>query len=318
MTASLSPAAVTSSAAAARPRFLVLLRGELFKIAHLRITWVMAAVYALFLGGAQLVLATGPGTQTQLRDDPLGAFYNLMEGDLQLVRIFGGIFLLVLGAHVVGLEYQQGTIRVLLGRGVGRLQLLFAKVAALAAAGAALLALGALIEAAAGALIVPALAGGGHPWTVLGAEYWADVRAYALGVLISAGVTLLLAVAAAAVGRSLAFGLAVGLSWFAVDNLAMIPLNVLVNVTHSDFWRQLSGYLLGPLLNRLSGYLAAPYHVVVAGPHGPAVVAVPVDGFGVPPLVSVSAGHALAVIAGYAAVFAAAAILPTWRRDVLE
>jgi hypothetical protein len=47
-------------------------------------------------------------------------------------------------------------------------------------------------------------------------------------------------------------------------------------------------------------------------------VSVPVAGFGIMPLVHVGAGHALAVIGVYTAIFAAAAIVPTWRRDALE
>src|SRR5579872_2840103 len=112
--------------AGTRVSFVGLLRGELRKLVHLRIAWVLAALYVLLLIGSQLLLLSGSGAQ-DLRRDPLGSFYNLMEGDLSLVRIFSGIILLILAAHVIGLEYQQGTIRVLLGRGVGRLQLLGAK-----------------------------------------------------------------------------------------------------------------------------------------------------------------------------------------------
>lgn len=297
---------------------LSLVRAELFKIAHLRITWVLLGVYTVIVIGMQLVLAAGPHIASQLRNDPLDSFYVLMEGDFSIVRVLSGIVLLVLAAHVVGLEYQLGTIRILLGRGIGRLRLLAAKVAALALVALALMAFGLLVELAFAWAIVGANAGAANPASALGAEFWTDVRFYALCVLVNAGVTLLLGVAASAVGRSLSFGLAVGLSWFAVDNLAGIPLTLLAQVTHSDVWLKLSGLLLGPLLNRLPDEIAPPYHMTAQSPHGAVVVTQTVSGFGLEPLVHVSGGQALAVILAYSVVFAVAAVVLTWRRDVLE
>lgn len=317
--AALTPTAARSMATSnARPSFLGLLRGELFKIARLRITWIMTLVFTVFIVGSQLILVSGPNTKSQLQGDSLGSFYTLMEGDLSFLRIFSGIFLLILTAHVIGLEYQHGTIRILLGRGVGRLQLLGAKMLALTLVVLSVLVVELLIELVFGWGIVVSLAGNSHPWSVLGSEFWVDVRYYLLYVLLNAGVTLLLGVAASVVGRSLAFGLTVGLCWFAVDNLASIPLNMVYQLTHSHFWLDISSFLLGPLLNRLPDYIAPPYHVTLPGPHGAITIAKSVSGFGVLPLVSVSGGHALAVIFAYAAIFAAVAIVLMWRREVLE
>ena len=319
MSASVAPTApVAVSAGVARPRFLILLRGELFKIIHLRITWVMAAIFTLLVVGSQLLLVSGPNTQGDLQRNPLGSFYNLMEGDLSIVRIFSGTFLLILTAHVIGLEYQQGTIRILLGRGVGRLHLLGAKVLAVLLIGLGIIAFEMLIEAIFGYGLVAAFGGNHHPASVLGAEYWTDVRFYLLCVLINAVATLLLGVAASVVGRSLAFGLAVGLSWFFVDNLATLPLSIMARFTHSDLWLKLSGLLLGPVLNRLPDEIAPPYHVTVAGPHGPVTITQAVSGFGILPLVTVPGSHALLVILAYSLVFAAVAVVLTRRREVLE
>jgi len=298
--------------------FVGLLRGELRKIAHMRITWVMLAVITFFIVGAQLVLVTGAKTGSELRSAPLDAYYQALQGDAALVRIFSGIFMLILAAHVVGLEYQHGTIRVLLARGVGRLQLLGAKVAALALVGLVVMALESLIELAFTWGLTLADAQGGQPWRVLGPEYWADLRIYIFWLILNMVVSMLLGVAASVVGRSLAFGLAVGLSWFAVDNLLTIVLSLLARVTGSDFWAKLSGALLGPLLNRLPDYIAPPYHVTVQGPHGAVTLTKTIGGFGPEPLVHVPASNALLVIGIYAAVFIVAAIVPTWRRDVLD
>lgn len=318
MSAMTQRAAPLAPASVRRASFLSLIRGELRKLAHMRITWTLFGLFTLFVVGLQLILVTAPGAKNQLVSDTPGAFSNLVSGDLSILRVFSGIVALVLAAHVIGLEYQQGTIRILLGRGVGRLQLLGAKVTALALALLALLGWGLLIELAFGWGLVVALAGDAAPWRRLGDDYWVSVRYYLLCVLINLGVTLLLGVMASVIGRSLAFGLAVGLSWFAVDNLAQIPLTLGYQLTHSDLWLKASGFLLGPLLNRLPDYITPSWHALKQTPNGPATVTDHFSGFGLMPLVAVSGAQAIAVISSYAAIFALVAIILTWRRETLE
>jgi ABC-type transport system involved in multi-copper enzyme maturation permease subunit len=295
-----------------------LVRGELRKIVHLRITWALLGLFTLFVVGSQLILVSTPNTKEQLIKNTPDAFSNLVSGDLSILRVLSGIVALVLAAHVVGLEYQHGTIRILLGRGVGRLQLLSAKMTALALVLLGMLGWGLLIQLAFAWGLVVGLAGGAAPWRRLGDDYWVSVRFYLLCVLISLGVTLLLAVAASVVGRSLAFGLAVGLSWFAVDNLAQIPLTLGYQFTHSDLWLKVSGFLLGPLLNRLPDYITPPWHAIVQTPNGPVMVTSHFSGFGALPLTPVSSAQALLVIGAYAAIFALIAVISAWRRETLE
>ena len=301
-----------------RASFMGLIRGELRKIVHLRITWALLGLFTLFVVGSQLILVAAPGTKDQLVANTPGIFSNLVSGDLSILRVFSGIVSLVLAAHVIGLEYQQGTIRILLGRGVGRLQLLSAKMAALILALLVLLGWGLLIELVFGWGLIVGLAGDAEPWRRLGGDFGISTRSYLLCVLISLGVTLLLGVAATVLGRSLAFGLAVGLSWFAVDNLAQIPLTLGYQFTHSDLWLKASGFLLGPLLNRLPDYIAPPWHAVVQTATGSETVTAQFSGFGLMPLVSASGAQALAVIGAYATLFAVTAVVLTWRRETLE
>jgi hypothetical protein len=318
MSATTQTAAPFAAASARHASFTGLIRGELRKIAHMRIAWTLLGLYTLFVVGAQLLLVSTPNTKEQLIQNTPGAFSNLVSGDLSILRVLSGVVALVLAAHVIGLEYQQGTIRILLGRGVGRLQLLGAKVTALALALIGVLSWGLLIELAFGWGLLEELAGDAAPWRQLGADFGISVRSYFLCVLISLGVTLLLGVAATVLGRTLAFGLAAGLSWFAVDNLASIPLTLGYQFTHSDVWLKVSGFLLGPLLNRLPDYIVPPWHAVVQTATGPEIVTTQFSGFGVLPLTPVSSGQALAVIGCYAAIFAFVAIVLTWRRETLE
>lgn len=310
----MTAAGIATAPAAARPEIrtslLGLARGELRKIMHLRITWVLAAVMTVMVIGGQLLLISGKNNAAQMASAPLQAYYSVMEGDIAIVRVLSGVFIIVLAAHVIGLEYQYGTIRVLLARGVGRLHLLGAKVVALALVGLVMLALESLIELAFAWGLSLALAQGGQPWRALGPTYWANLRLYLFYLVLNLIVTLLLAVAAAVLGRSLAFGLAVGLSWFAVDNMLTIPLSLLERLTGSDFWAKLSTVLLGPTLNRLPDYISLPDHE--------ATHTITVGGFGPQPLLTVSGGYALVVIGIYTAIFLAVAIGLTWRREILD
>jgi hypothetical protein len=97
-----------------------------------------------------------------------------------------------------------------------------------------------------------------------------------------------------------------------------LPLSILAQFTHSDIWLKLSGFLLGPLLNRLPDHLVPAWHEVVQGPPGPVTVAHHMSGFGVIPPTPLDARHALSVIAVYAALFIAVSVALTRTRDVLE
>src|SRR5215470_18172209 len=100
---------------------------------------------ALLLGAIVLpfvVEMTAPNAKTNIQTNPLHFYYNILSITLSILRVFTGIFLLVLTARTIGLEYQLGTIRVLLARGVGRLQLLFAKLLTVAIIALVLLVVG--------------------------------------------------------------------------------------------------------------------------------------------------------------------------------
>lgn len=305
-------------AVAPRPRFRALVRGELRKIKGLRTIWVTVGVMTAGVLFLQIVLAATPHAAQVLRNTPLDAYANTLTGDIAIVRILSGILALILAAHVIGLEYQQGTIRILLGRGVGRLQLLGAKAVALAIVVACFMAVELFIELAFAWGISVTAGAASRPWRALTGEFWTDFRLFLLYLVINAVATSLLGIAASVTGRSLAFGLTVGLSWFAVDNLLMQALALLERLTGSAFWADLSGVMLGPLLNRLPDYLLLPYHVVVQTPHGWALEPHMMSGFGQLPLIWVGAPHALLVIGLWSAFFLAVAVTLTVRRDVLD
>jgi ABC-2 type transport system permease protein len=286
------------------PSFFGTVRGELFKIRKQWTTWIMLVLLAGIIALPYIVEGSVPRLKNELLTTPLHLFYNLMQTDLSILRIFIGIFLLVLMARVFGQEYQLGTIRILLARGVGRLQLLGAKLLAVIIVALLVLIAGLLLNALLIYIFTLALAGNMNAFNSLTSTFWSDAGTYLLTVLISMGVTILLAMAVSVVGRSLSFGLSASLAWFPIDNFGTIFLILAFRLTNNTFWENVSAYLLGPNLNQMPVALA----------RDPANT----TSIGITPLVNVNGTHTLLVALAYAVIFVAVAVVLTWKRDVKE
>jgi ABC-type transport system involved in multi-copper enzyme maturation permease subunit len=297
----------------AKPGFFGTVRGEFFKISRQWTNWIMLV---LLLGAIVLpfvIEMTAPNVKTNIQTNPLHFYYNMLSISLSILRVFTGIFLLILTARVVGLEYQLGTIRVLLSRGVGRLQLLFAKLLAVAVIALGLLVLGLLLDYFLTVILVAGVTGNLNAFSALNSAFWSDARIYVLSILLNMGVTILLATAAAVVGRSVTFGLSAALVFFPIDNIATLMMTLAYRVTLNDFWLSITAYFLGPNLNTMAGALtanraesigSAPLYGVDPAGHAHGIL---VDGT-----------HTVVVALVYAAIFAVIAIVLTWKRDVKE
>jgi ABC-2 type transport system permease protein len=286
----------------ATPSFFGLVRGELFKIRKQWTTWIMLALLACVMALPNLVLMSVSAIKTRIATVPLDVLYRITGIDLPVIRVFIGFFLLILTARVFGLEYQLGTIRIILGRGVGRLQLLSAKLLAVILVALAVL-VGALVyEGIWSVILFLSLAGNLNVLNAATSTFWSDMGMFMVTVLISMGATILLAMAVTTVGRSLSFGLSFALSWFAVDNFGVIIMMLAFRLTNNDFWLNVTAYFLGPNLNLMQG--------VVVGSHPSPV--------GLTPLVTVDSTHTLVVALVYSLIFAITAVVLTWRRDVKE
>lgn len=284
--------------------FLGIMRGEFLKIA--RLFWSMLALLTAGYVVAFLLGASQPDVKTDLQHTPVHFLYYSMESNLVVLRILSGIFLLILTSFTIGREYQYGTIRILLARGAGRVQLLIAKLAMLALIALTLIAVFMLFTALLTGIQMLALVDNLNALSALTPAFWSNMVIDLLTVIISMGATILLAAAMNALGRSLTFGLSASLIWFPIDNMGTLIMNVLAQITHSDFWRNATSYFLGPLLNRLPDMLL------------PQEARSGFESFGIPALVPTSSSHALWVIGAYALVFFMLALVPTWKRDVKE
>ncbi|HLY30165.1 MAG TPA: ABC transporter permease subunit [Ktedonobacterales bacterium] len=301
------------------PSFIGLVRAELYKMwAQWTTRIVLGLLFAATFLPYVLLLARSE-TKSEFLSGPLNYTYTIFEVSLTILRVFGGFALLIIAARSVGLEYQQGTIRILLARGVGRVQLLTAKLAGITLLAIAMLIGNAILNGLLYLTQFGLIYGAGDKFSALTADFWSHIWAYYVTVLISMAASILLALCVAVVGRSLSFGVSAALSWFAADNFAVLVLFFVYRLTGDDIWLKLPAYFLGPILNQLPSAYVPALTVPFTTPIGTVVNAqVGAETVGLAPFVTYDATHALVVVLLYCIGFAATAFFLTWRRDVME
>jgi ABC-2 type transport system permease protein len=292
------------SVMARRPRFFGAVRGEALKVSRQLSFWLMLAGALVLLIIITLAVSTASNIQDQLKTNPTAFAYGARDVFGTVFQIGSGIFLLIVGSRLFAMEYSSGTIRIIYARGTGRLRLLLAKMLTLAIIGVLLLAGYVVVAGATLALLVNVWAGSLAPLQNLPTEFWQDLGMWAVVQGMSMAIVILMAAAAAGIGRSLAFAMAASLAFFPVDNFSVILEALGSRITRQDHpWLNISQYQLGPNLNTVLG-------LIEPGHHARAAFATP--------LTPVDATHALVVIGAFAVGFAAIAVVRTVRPDVLE
>lgn len=294
----------TAALAGARPSFPGAVRSELLKIGRQRLTWVLVAGFAVVTAIALASVLFSDAARQQLAANPAAFTFTYITAVQQVFTTGSGVLLLVAGSRLVAMEYGSGTIRIVLARGTGRLTLLAAQYTALAIVGVLLLAGFALVAAGFLYAVVIAWHGSFAPIASLPAVVWADAWRCVLVAGVSMAVCILLGTTAAAVGRSVAFGVGAALAFFPADNFGTFVMIFLSRLTHQELWQDLTQWFLGPALNRLPAALQTDHPV-------PAV-------FATPAVRGVDATHCWLVIAAYSLVLLTVAVVLTWRRDVLH
>ncbi len=291
------------SAATLRPRFMGTVRGEMLKVSRQLSFWLMAVAGLVILGVITLAVTSSQNIQSQLTSDPTGWAYGALDVFGTVFQIGMGIFLLIVGSRLIGMEYS-GTIRIIYARGTGRLQLLLAKMLTLVVIGVAGLAAYSVVVAGIVSLLSTSWTGGIDPLRHISNEFWGDLGRWAGVQGISIGIAILIAAAAAGIGRGLAFAMAASLAFFPADNFTVILEALAARATKHDHpWLDISEYQLGANLNNVLNLLEPGHHARAAF---------------ATPLTPVDLAHTLVVIGLYAAGFAAIAIFRAVRPDVLE
>jgi ABC-type transport system involved in multi-copper enzyme maturation permease subunit len=292
------------SSLARHPSFFGAVRGEALKVSRQLSFWLMLAGSLVLLAVITLAVTSAQNIQDQLKTDPTGFAYGARDVFGTVFQIGSGIFLLIIGSRLFAMEYSSGTIRIIYARGTGRVRLLLAKMLLLGLIGAALLVGYLIISGAILAILANTWTGGITPLQHLPAEFWKDLEMWVAVQGMSMGIAILMAAAAAGIGRSLAFAMAASLAFFPVDNFSVILEALGSRITKQDHpWLNISQYQLGPNLNTV-------LNLIEPGHHARAAFATP--------LAPVDATHALVVIGVFALAFAVIAVVRTVRPDVLE
>jgi ABC-2 type transport system permease protein len=292
------------STSSLRPRFFGTFRGETIKVTRQLSFWLMMLAGLVLIGVITLAVTSSQDIQTQLKSDPTAWAYGASEVFGTVFQIGSGIFLLIVGSRLIAMEYSSGTIRILYARGTGRLHLLLAKMLTLAVIGVLGFAGYVVVVGAVLALLISTWTGSLDVVQQISSGFWSDIGRWALVQGISMGIAILLAAAAAGIGRSLAFAMAASLAFFPADNFSVIIEELGARATRHDHpWLDISQYQLGPNLNVVLN-LWEPTHRARAAFASP--------------LTPIDLTHALVVIAVFALAFAAIAVVRTVRPDVLE
>jgi ABC-2 type transport system permease protein len=292
------------STAMMRPRFFGTVRGEILKVSRQLSFWLMLGGALVLLAVIILAVTSAPDIKFQFQTDPTTWAYTARDVFGTVFQIGSGIFLLIVGSRLFAMEYSSGTIRIIYARGTSRLGLLLAKMLTLAIIGIVLLAGYLVVAGALIAVLINSWAGNLDAVQHFPSQLWQDLGMWVVVQGISMGIAILMAGAAAALGRSLAFAMAASLAFFPVDNFAVILLGLGSRITGQDHpWRDITAYLLGPNLNIV-------LNLIEPGHHARAAFATP--------LLPVDATHALVVIGIFTLAFAVIAVSRTVRPDVLE
>jgi ABC-type transport system involved in multi-copper enzyme maturation permease subunit len=272
-------------------------------VSHQLSFWLMIVAGFVLLGISLVAFTTIGSLPSTARTDPNTFLRQMFDVYGTIFQIGSGIVLLIVGSRLFAMEYSSGTIRIAYARGVGRLQLLLAKMVLLVIIGIGLL-VGYLVLVVAIVAALYANWTGGLAGLSPNAGLQQDFGYWLLVQGMSVGVVILLTAAASGLGRSLAFAMAASLAFFPVDNFLVGIMALVARATrHDSPWQNITEYLLGPNLNVVLNAIE-PDHLA-----RPAFA---------PPLVQVDAQHALVVIGAWALLFAVIAIGRAVRPDVLE
>ncbi|BCL81040.1 hypothetical protein ccbrp13_35050 [Ktedonobacteria bacterium brp13] len=288
-----------------KPRFFGIVNGEIFKVLHMWSFWITLVLLLCFNGGPYLVeMISSTYLKTSLINTPAHYYYNQLTTSLGILRAFIGFFLIILTATIIGREYQLGTIRILLARGVGRIQLLLAKLTAVVTIAIVVLIVCLVIHALGQMLLQLVMFGNLDKFNQIPAGFAQNTWSYIVTILVSMGATILMTTAITVLGRSMSFGLSAGLAFFPADNIGALLMALGYRITHNTAWHNITTYFLGPNLNAMAANIL-PANLQL-------------ESLGEAPLAPVTGTHTLWVAAVYSVIFAVVAVVLTWKRDVKE
>lgn len=196
-----------------------LTRWELFVSWRRLMSKVMLAIlvlgYALFIGVEYLIYRVSNPALAAETSAAL-TFPAPMVGAQSYLEFLGPILLCVLAGAVLGSEYTYGTQRQLLGRGLSRVQVLTAQIAAMAIIALFAAILMFILSTFVGVALGTAT--GGH-FSTLTATQWEGIVLYWLAAALRLFIYMLIAMFMATLGKSVVAGIAFSLGVILVEGI---------------------------------------------------------------------------------------------------
>jgi ABC-type transport system involved in multi-copper enzyme maturation permease subunit len=228
--------------------FTRLVGAELFRMTHQRSNWILPLVPLAGWVVFAALTATSYGLTDTIGQATLDEARTLTDTAAIVLAMTVGAPLLLVSARAAAHDYAYGTVRLLVGGGASRANLLLAKLAAGAIVAAAALAVGLALMAGAVVVASPGLA---HSILSLPATYYRELGLDVLSAAISLLACLVLGTFTSTVTRSLSAGLSAAMVWFLAENALTAVFAFLANTTHSEVFVKASGLLLAPNLDHL-------------------------------------------------------------------
>ncbi|MGC1184220.1 MAG: ABC transporter permease subunit [Candidatus Dormiibacterota bacterium] len=286
------------------PNFGSSLHSELIRLRYQRPTWVLISFVFLLLGLVMFFFTADAKVGADLSVSPLRGIDQMLPALQFLFAAGAGVVLLTSGSRLVATEYTLGTIRVILGRGTSRYDLVLTKLVACLLLGAGLLLSYVVLCAGGLALVTLHLTGSVGALSRISPPGWHQLGSAVLSAALSVMSCSVVGVTIGAVTRSLTSGMVLSVLFFPLDNALALVMKALHHLDHLAVWRILSAFLLGPTLNSLPTRLT--------GQSLPSSTVLPT------PILHFSAWGEAAVITGWCLVLVALALLSSVRRDVVS
>jgi ABC-type transport system involved in multi-copper enzyme maturation permease subunit len=285
-----------SGAQRARPSFVGIVRSELAKLTWLRSIWIMTMLVIVFT--TFLYLLVSVKDRQLLQSDLIKYTYDdILSTDFQFFQAFTGYFALVITVFAVGVDYQFGTLRVILGRGVGRSQFLLGKIVALFIFAILVQVCGVIFNSIVLSALISMQTGSLDAMGFILAHFSSIFVQYFLYLTLNMWISILLATFLTVISRSLTFGMAATLLWFPFDTIA----SILFSQLSGSILPKLAASLLGPNLNMIP-------HTVISQRISSSTVG--------QQMASVNGLHTVGVTLVYATIFLVVAMVVIQRRDV--
>lgn len=220
-------------------------RAELYKLVRHPLLWLLTIGAALLVGLGVLAVSTDPIQPTVAQ-----GFSRMLDFEGLLMQLAVGAVMLVTAAWSTSIEFSQGTVRVLAGRGQTMLTQYASKVLSLIIVGLVIsIVAGVLLTAVSYRMLASQF--GSVALAALPGWCWKNFEIASGIQLVSLFTVILLGSFAGVVLRSGVLGMIIALGWFPLENLVVLFTQLLMVKSSNLQVLRVTSYLLGPNLNHL-------------------------------------------------------------------